>query len=72
MAALTLTACHYGQNEANDTLERNETYKNDKAEYSVNRAGEGGKLNESSKEETVQADTTKSEAPAEKVATDHK
>lgn len=51
IAALAISACHYGQEEAKKTLERNEQYKSDKAEYSVNRAGEGGV-----KEKTV--DTT--------------
>ena len=57
LSALTMTACHYGQNEAKDTLERNELYKNDKAEYSVNRAGDGGKLNNEAKP-TATIDTT--------------
>jgi hypothetical protein len=51
----SLSACHYGQNEAKETLERNENYKNENADFSVNRAGEYGK-----KGETVSAsvDTT--------------
>lgn len=43
VAVLSITACHYGQEEAEKTLERNDQYKGDKAEYSVNRAGDGGK-----------------------------
>lgn len=46
-ATLAVSACHYGRNEAHETLERNEQYKNDNKDYSVNRAGEGGKMNES-------------------------
>jgi hypothetical protein len=44
VAFLSITACHYGQEEAEKTLERNEQYKGDKADYSVNHAGEGGKI----------------------------
>lgn len=36
--AATLGACHYGNNEAQQTLEANEQYKSEKADYSVNRA----------------------------------
>lgn len=36
--AASLSACHYGQEEAQKTLETNEQYKSDKADYSVNRA----------------------------------
>lgn len=36
--AATFSACHYGTEEAQKTLETNEQYKSDKAEYSVNRA----------------------------------
>lgn len=35
---LTFAACHYGTEEAQKTLETNQEYKNDKSEYSVNRA----------------------------------
>ncbi len=34
----SLSACHYGTEEAQKTLETNEQYKSDKADYSVNRA----------------------------------
>lgn len=64
-SSLAFTACHYGQNEAHETIERNEQYKNDKADYSVNRAGEGGKLESDNKAVEAPADTTaKPEAPA--------
>jgi hypothetical protein len=33
-----LSSCHYLQGEARETLETNEKYKSEKAEYSVNRA----------------------------------
>lgn len=36
----SLASCHYGQEDAKKTLERNEKYKNENAEFSVNRAGE--------------------------------
>jgi hypothetical protein len=39
LSVFALTACHYGQEEAKNTLQRNEEYKGDKAGYSVNRAG---------------------------------
>lgn len=42
----SLSSCHYGQDEAKKTLERNEKYKNEKAEFSVNRAGEYAKEGE--------------------------
>ncbi len=45
-AAIAVSACHYGKNEAHETLERNEQYKNDQKDYSINRAGDGGKMNE--------------------------
>lgn len=34
----TLSACHYGTEEAQKTLKDNEKYKTDEAGYSVNRA----------------------------------
>lgn len=36
--AATFSACHYGADEARKSLETNEQYKSEKAEYSVNRA----------------------------------
>jgi uncharacterized lipoprotein len=36
--AATLSACHYGTEEAQNTLDANEKYKSEKADYSVNRA----------------------------------
>jgi len=36
--AATFSACHYGTAEAQKTLETNEQYKSEKADYSVNRA----------------------------------
>ncbi len=65
VAALCITACHYGQNEAKDTLERNEKYKTENADYSVNRAGDGGKMNETVATESTPVDTTvKAATPA--------
>jgi hypothetical protein len=52
--AISLTSCHYGQDEAKETLERNEQYKSEKADYSINRAG-----GDAPKEEVAPADTTK-------------
>ena len=42
LLSMSLFACHYGQDEAKQTLERNELYKTEKADYSVNKAGEYG------------------------------
>jgi hypothetical protein len=53
--AVSLASCHYGQNEAKETLERNEQYKTEKADYSVNRAGNGATKSESA----TPADSTK-------------
>ena len=36
--AASLSACHYGTNEAQKTLQDNEKYKTDQAGYSINRA----------------------------------
>jgi len=33
-----LASCHYGENEAKETIKRNEQYKSEKLEYSINRA----------------------------------
>lgn len=58
----SLSACHYGQDEAKQTLERNELYKTEKTDYSVNRAGEYGKEGETKVVDTTAsapADTTK-------------
>lgn len=51
----SLSACHYGKSEAQESLERNEQYKNEKADYSVNRAGEYGSATNKTE---VKADTT--------------
>ena len=36
--SFTVTACHYGTEEAQKTLKANEEYKTEQADYSVNRA----------------------------------
>lgn len=41
VASLSLTACHYGQEEAAKTLETNDLYKGDKKDYSTNRGNDG-------------------------------
>lgn len=64
VAVALLGACHYGQNEAEESLKRNDEYKSEKKEYSVHRAGEYGYPNESSKDTTTvvaTTDTTKAE-----------
>lgn len=65
----SLASCHYGQDEAKKTLERNEKYKNENAEFSVNRAGEysyEGKEKKAADTATaVVSDTTSAAAPAE-------
>lgn len=64
VASMAVSGCHYGQSEAQDTLGRNEQYKGDKAEYSVNRAGEGGQ-HEKAETPAVTTDTSaKATAPA--------
>ncbi|MFN4083540.1 MAG: hypothetical protein ACK4K9_07915 [Bacteroidia bacterium] len=56
--AATLSSCHYLQGEARETLETNEKYKSEKADYSVNRANVSVQ-----KEETQQTtDTTAASA----------
>jgi hypothetical protein len=45
LSAVSLAACHYGENEAKQTLQRNEEYKSEKTDYSINKAGEYGKQN---------------------------
>ena len=50
---VSLSACHYGVGEAQKTLDANEQYKNEKAEYSTNRGNDGVKT-----EEVVASDST--------------
>ncbi len=63
--SLSLTACHYGQEEAQKTLKTNELYKSDKQDYSTNRGNDGVRPSEETNkvagaETTVAAaDTTK-------------
>jgi hypothetical protein len=57
--AATFSACHYGADEAAKTLETNEQYKSEKAEYSVNRANVTA-----SKEEAAPVADTTIQAPA--------
>ena len=64
ISALSLTACHYGRQDAEKTLERNELYKGDKHEYSVNRATDG---TEAAPAEAA-ADTTAKPAAADTTA----
>lgn len=52
--AISLASCHYGQDEAKQTLERNEQYKSEKADYSINRAGGDAKA-----ESATPVDSTK-------------
>ncbi len=57
----SLTSCHFRRDEAKETLERNEIYKTEKAEFSVHRAGEYGKPENSTSaiaDTTAVADTT--------------
>ena len=62
---ISLTACHYGQEEAQKTLKTNELYKSDKQDYSTNRGNDGVRPSEETNkvagaETTVAAaDTTK-------------
>ncbi len=65
VASLSLTACHYGQEEAQKTLKANELYKSDKQDYSTNRGNDGVRPSEEtnkvagSENTTAPADTTK-------------
>jgi hypothetical protein len=51
------SACHYGEDEAKKTIERNEQYKNENKDYSVNRAGEYGKKSTTDEVPTSSLDT---------------
>lgn len=57
--SLVITSCHYGEGDAKKTLETNEQYKNEKAEYSTNR-GNDGVMPEHAKTvvDSVKTDTT--------------
>jgi hypothetical protein len=67
ISAITVTSCHYGQEEAAKTLERNELYKGDKSEYSVNRAGKGGEnMNEDGAHGEASAGTVPADSAAAK------
>ena len=66
VAGLSLTACHYGQEEADKTLKANDLYKGDKKDYSTNRGNDGVRLGEETNKvagaevstETAAVDTT--------------
>ncbi len=62
VASLSLTACHYGQEEAAKTLETNELYKGDKKDYSTNRGNDGVRPSE---ETNKVAGTETTAAPAD-------
>jgi hypothetical protein len=55
VALFSLSACHYGQDEARQTIQDNEKYKTENKDYSINRAGERGKKNEKPAEAAVPA-----------------
>ena len=57
LSVFALTSCHYGETEASETIKRNEQYKSEKADYSVNRAG-GDAPKEEAAPAPVAADTT--------------
>lgn len=67
VAGLSLTACHYGQEEAEKTLKANDLYKGDKKDYSTNRGNDGVRPSEETNKvagaeaevSTQVADTTK-------------
>lgn len=52
VSSLVISACHYGQDEAKETLQTNEQYKSDKVDYSTNR-GNDGVMPENKKAETA-------------------
>ena len=59
--AATFSACHYGTAEAQKTLETNEQYKSEKADYSVNRANVTAEA-PAAETATTPADTTQAAA----------
>ena len=65
VAGLSLTACHYGVEEATKTLETNDLYKGDKKDYSTNRGNDGVRPSEETNKvagaetKVTPADTTK-------------
>ncbi len=67
VAGLSLTSCHYGQEEADKTLKANDLYKGDKKDYSTNRGNDGVRPSEETNKvagaeaevSTQVADTTK-------------
>lgn len=58
LVIVSLTACHYGQEDAHKTLDANEQYKTEKAEYSTNRGNDGTVAETPVADSTVVADTT--------------
>lgn len=56
--AATISACHYGVEEAKNTLDANEQYKSDKADYSVNRANVAAEGAAPAAADTAAADTS--------------
>jgi phage protein D len=50
VALFSVSACHYGQDEAKQTIQDNEKYKTENKDYSINRAGERGKKNNNATE----------------------
>ncbi len=63
IASFTLVACHYGQDEAKETLKTNEQYKTDKKEYSTNNGNDGVMPNaENTKATSEKKDSTAAEA----------
>lgn len=68
ISALAISACHYGKGDVEKTLERNEQYKGDKHEYSVNRASDGTEAAAAAPADSTAApaaDTTKAAATHE-------
>ncbi|MES2654988.1 MAG: hypothetical protein V4620_05325 [Bacteroidota bacterium] len=61
VAGLSLTACHYGQEEADKTLKANDLYKGDKKDYSTNRGNDGVRPSE----ETNKVDGAAAEVSAQ-------
>jgi hypothetical protein len=56
--AASLSACHYGTDEAQKTLKANEQYKSDKADYSINRANVTAEADKEADKEAATVDTT--------------
>ncbi|MEI6595904.1 MAG: hypothetical protein WCO28_10110 [Bacteroidota bacterium] len=56
---IAFTSCHYGQADAQKTIETNEQYKNEKSDYSTNRGNDGVRPENTTPVDSAKVDTTK-------------